>query len=61
MKETVLLLMDHDHQETKMERASIGKTPEGTSPSGEQEQPPCHKFLKETCTDPSCDYGHPPN
>ena len=32
MKETVLLLLDHDHLKIKMERAaSLGKTPKGTS------------------------------
>ena len=47
MKETVLLLLDHDHQEIKMERAaSIGKTLKGTSPFGDKEQPPCHKYLE---------------
>ena len=62
MKETVLLLLDHDHQEIKMERAaSIGKTLKGTSPSGDKEQPPCQKYLKETCTDPSCDCWHAPD
>ena len=53
MKETVLLLLDHDHLKIKMEwAASLGKTPKGTSPSGDKEQPPCHKYLKENWTDP---------
>ena len=44
----------------KIERAaSICKTQKGTSPSGDKEQPPCHKYLKDTCADPSSDYWHP--
>ena len=31
------------------------------SPSGNKQQPPWHKYLKETCTDPSCDCWHPPD
>ena len=31
------------------------------SPAGNKEQAPWHKYLKETCTDPSCDCWHPPD
>ena len=40
---------------------SEGKIPKRTSPSGHKEQPPCKKYLKETCTGPSCDCWHPPD
>ena len=40
------------------EEEKCGREP---SPAGDKEQPPWHKYLKETCTDPSCDCWHPPD
>ena len=36
------------------------RTSRRTSPLGKKWQALCQKHLKETCTDPSCDHGHPP-
>ena len=40
--------------------ASKVQVPKGTSPSGEFDEPSCCGYLNGKCTNPSCDYWHPP-
>ena len=60
----VPLVLDVDHQQetvNKVQAFKKKKCRREPSPSGDKEQPPWHKYLKETCTDPSCDCWHPPD
>ena len=41
-------------------KLSKGIGPRGESPSGRKGQKACKSYLKGTCTNPSCNYWHPP-
>ena len=63
MIDQVLLRRDHDHKAKTIKmknRATKGKVPKGTSPSGTPNQPSCFSNLKGKCTKPSCNCWHPP-
>ena len=46
--------------QTDERKPSKGFGPRGESVSGRKGRKPCKKIIKWKCTDPSCDYWHPP-
>ena len=52
-----LLLQRCKHRLLKVLRKAFAP---GVSPSGKEGQKACKSYLKRTCTNPSCNYWHPP-
>ena len=59
---TLLLDVDHQQETVNMVQALKKKNAEGNPVHFvTRSKPPWHKYVKETCTDPSCDCWHPPD